>query len=184
MQLSKARELIVRGKSVKIHEIPDLFAVQSQHGVAQMSSKAIGKPRSGVSNEVSCVLNAVPSIEPQEVAAFTDAGWSFVPKRLNLQLESATGISKVFVNQCGHLVLGTNRLSVKVRPETSSPEIEKVFARYRVRILQQLKFASGLYQVAIDSDSDRDAIDVAGELSADPVIEFAEPEFIEFVGHR
>jgi hypothetical protein len=185
MSSFKARTLMMRGKPVEIHEVTGLLAMASYTDINSSMRKAAGPSRrGGLKRTASTVAATLPSVEPQEIAAFTDAGWSFVPTSQMVGCDESGEPTKVFVKGGGHLALGTNRLTVKVRHGTSVSSIEEICARHGVRVLNELPFAPGLYQLAIEPCADRDAIDVAGELAEDPIIEFAEPEFIEFIGHR
>jgi hypothetical protein len=38
--------------------------------------------------------------------------------------------------------------------------------------------------VAVDPPAGKDALDIASELTAEPAVEFAEPEFLEVLGRR
>ena len=165
--MSRTRQFQQRGKPVQVEEVGDLFAVRTGY-----VTKALGPD---------AVVKAVPGLSRPAVAAFHDAGWVFVRSP-----EPPAGLpaAKLYVKSGGRPVLGTNRLTVKLTPALKLADAEALFARHGGKVIDRLKFAPNLYQVAVDPPAGKDALDVAGELTAEPAVEFAEPEFLEVLGRR
>jgi hypothetical protein len=163
--MSRTRQFQQRGKPVQVEEVGDLFAVRTGY-----VTKALGPD---------AVVKAVPGLSKPAVDAFHDAGWEFVRTP-----EPPAAAAKLYVKSGGRPVLGTNRLTVKLDADVKPGDAEALFARHGGTVIDQLKFAPNLYQVAVDPPAGQDALDVAGELTAEPSVEFAEPEFLEVLGRR
>ena len=165
--MSRTRQFQQRGKPVQVEEVGDLFAVRTG-----LVTKSLGPD---------AVVRAVPGLSKPAVDALRDAGWEFVRSP-----EPPAGLpaAKLYVKSGGRPVLGTNRLTVKLDAAVKPADAEALFARHGGTVIDQLKFAPNLYQVAVDPPAGKDALDVAGELTADPAVEFAEPEFFEVLGRR
>jgi hypothetical protein len=165
--MSRTRQFQQRGKPVQVEEVGDLFAVRTG-----LVTKSLGPE---------AVVKAVPGLSKPAVDAFRDAGWEFVRSP-----EPPPGLpaAKLYVKSGGRPVLGTNRLTVKLTPDLKPADAEALLARHGGKVIDRLKFAPNLYQVAVDPPAGKDALDVASELTAEPSVEFAEPEFLEVLGRR
>jgi hypothetical protein len=163
--MSRTRQFQQRGKPVQVEEVGDLFAVRTG-----LVAKSLGPD---------VVVKAVPGLSKPAVDAFRDAGWEFVRTP-----EPPATAAKLYVKSGGRPVLGTNRLTVKLTPDLKPADAEALFARHGGTVIDRLKFAPNLYQVAVDPPAGKDALDVAGDLTAEPSVEFAEPEFLEILGRR
>jgi len=165
--MSRTRQFQQRGKPVQVEEVGDLFAVRTG-----LVTKSLGPE---------AVVKAVPGLSKPAVDAFRDAGWEFVRSP-----EPPAGLpaAKLYVKSGGRPVLGTNRLTVKLTPDLTPADAEALLARHGGKVIDRLKFAPNLYQVAVNPPAGKDALDVASELTADPAVEFAEPEFVEVLSRR
>jgi hypothetical protein len=155
------RTLSIRGKQIHLQELTDVSAVRADAGAT---------PPSLWSKEVPLDL-VMPSVH-----AFEEAGWIIVPRE-----EAAHG-AKVYLRPNGRLVLGTNRLTVRVAGNRSDEEARNLLTRRDFKIIDKLKFASNLY--VVEAPSSHDSVDGAQLLAGSGDVDFAEPEFIEFIGHR
>lgn len=165
--MSRTREFQQRGKAVRIQEVGDLFAVRA------------GELTGRRALDTAAVVKAVPGLSKPAVDAFRDAGWEFVRSPAG-----APAARRLYVKSGGRPVLGTDRLTVKLADDLKPAEAEALLARHGGRVVERLKMAPNLYQVAVEPAADRDALDVAGELTAEKSVEFAEPEFLEAIGGR
>ena len=156
------RSYLVRGKQVKLQEIPDLAAVRSdsQRKVKAVSAKMI----EGISEE------ALPSVR-----AFESAGWTFVPRG---QAENG---AKVYLEPSGRVTLGTDRLTVRVA-NGCERDAEKSLEKLGVSVVERLKFAPNLFVVEVPAG--QDAVQTAERLAANDAVEFAEPVLIENIVGR
>lgn len=158
------RSYKVRGKPVHLHELTDIVAVRGD-----------GK---GLSADQ---LDAVaPEVPLPQVRAFERAGWNFV------DTTSAADVgprAKVYVKKGGRLALDTGRLVVRVAGDSPDAKARELFAKYGLTVLGKVPIAPGLFQVAVDGGT-RDAVEVAGELTDSGAVEFAEPEFLEYLDGR
>ena len=164
--MSRTRQFQQRGKSVRVEEVGDLFAVRA------------GQLTKGRALDTAAVVKAVPGLSKPAVDAFRDAGWEFV------RSPAGAPAARLYVKSGGRPVLGTDRLTVKLADDLTPADAEALLARHGGRVVERLKMAPNLYQVAVEPEADKDALDVAGELTAEEAVEFAEPEFLEAIGGR
>jgi hypothetical protein len=167
--MSRTRQFQQRGKPVQVEEVGDLYAVRAGH---------ITKARA---LDPDAVVKAVPGLSKPALAAFRDAGWEFVRAP---QPPAGAPTTRLYVKAGGRPVLGTNRLTVKLAADVKPADAEALLARHGGTVIDRLTFAPNLYQVAVNPPAGKDALDVAGELTAEPAVEFAEPEFLEVLGRR
>ena len=178
----KPRTLTMRGKPIEILELEDVYAVPPSR---PERIERFGTPgRRASSKKPSALGSASLQVNATDLAAFESAGWSFVEGRQPSPSARAEPAAKIYVKGGGHLAVGTDRLTVKLRTGIGESDANSFFQRYGLPIVDRLGFAPGLYQVQVLPDSARDVIDVANDLGQDSMVEFAEPEFVEFFGHR
>ncbi|HKB04708.1 MAG TPA: hypothetical protein VKD90_20965 [Gemmataceae bacterium] len=166
--MSKTREYTLRGKPIAVQELLDVVAVAADQagGLRPLDAEDVTRASPGLSR---------PAVE-----AFRDAGWVFVRAT-----DPTPGpVAKVFVKPGGRPALATNRLSAKVADSLSEAETQALLARHGARIVGRLKFAPGLYQVEVEPPAGKDVLDIAAELTAEPAVEFAEPELLEVIAQR
>ena len=82
----------------------------------------------------------------------------------------------------GSHLLGTNRLSVRLRNDLTDEQAREVLGRAELTIATRLKFAPQLYKVVVQPG--RDFLEASLDLSAHPDFQFAEPQFIEHIPGR
>jgi subtilisin family serine protease len=128
-------------------------------------------------------------ILPATWVSFTDAGWIFVRPNPNLiQIlgqrtlpDSLESIQQVFVGRGTQIYLGSDRLTVQLKPSISDPET--TLSHLGLSIIYRAGFAPNLFSVQVPPGVD--FLDASVSLSAmTDVVEFAEPDFIEHLPGR
>ena len=155
----------VRGKQVRLQELPDLIAVRGEN------TRAASQPTR------SQVENLTPPAAMDQVRALESAGWTFLPRE-----EGAGGGAKVFLKSGDRVALGTNRLSVRMSDDLSPPAAEQSLHQMGFQVVDRLKFAPNLFVVA--APESEDLLEAAARLAKQPKVEFAEPELIEVISGR
>jgi thermitase len=177
------REYYIRNKKVIVDEITDVLAVKlKSRGWSEKAPEYWGQPAT------------VPSLD-KEMEAFTRAGWIFVhPPKVVTNMgwsdvanthetsPGATYVGRVFRHSNGNIMIGTDRLTVRLKPEISEKEIESKLKNAGLEILRQLKFAPNLFEVRVSSD--KDPLDMAVELHENPDFLYAEPQMIKHIPGR
>jgi hypothetical protein len=172
----KDRSFKQRGKEVPIAEIPNLIAVRA--------SGSTPGPLAGTGEVLAAqnVVHVASGVDPAQVKAFQKAGWQFVEgaEKVPKNQEHA----KVLVKPGGRLVLAPNRLSLKLGDKLTEDQAQEFLASHGLRVIHRMTFAPNLFQVEAECNSGSDVLDVAAELSSDPLVDFAEPEFLEGISTR
>lgn len=112
------------------------------------------------------------------------SGWRFEQRAEATQRATSQDQAKVYINEFGNIVLGTNQLTVKFPPETPIEAAKSMLARFGCAILKALPFGEEMYEIEIIDPTQGDSIDVASKLIASGLFEFAEPSLIETVSNR
>src|SRR5262245_55668499 len=118
----KERHYLQRGQEHTVLEVSGLFAVHHPRG-------AQAAPPVGLEAvDAQEVAHLAGGLDPSDVAAFQQAGWQFVRPRDR----SATpdDLAKVFVKPGGRLVLGLNRLTVKLADAPPEAAAEGLLAEH------------------------------------------------------
>ena len=89
-------------------------------------------------------------------------------------------VTRVLLTE-SQLLLETPRLVVRFAEGTSEDKMNDAIERYGLLHLRTPAFAPGLVQVAAE---DGNSLELCLELMAEDIIDYAEPDFIEFVGQR
>lgn len=185
----QTRVLRRRGKPVEIKESTDVVAVNVGPAPGRSRPAATGeRPRAKKASRRPApgALDTMASGLPEEDArALERAGWIFVRPEDASGYGQQARVAKVFVTPGGHIALGTDRLTIKLKDAVDPERAREILARYGLRVLQALRFAPGLYQVQVGApEAGKDTLDVADDLVRAGVAEFAEPEFVEAIGGR
>lgn len=112
------------------------------------------------------------------------SGWRFERRPQATTRGTSQDQAKVYINEFGNIVLGTNHLTVKFPPETPIEDANEMLARFGCAILKPLPFGEEMYEIEIIDPKQGDSIDVASKLIASNLFEFAEPSLIETVSNR
>jgi hypothetical protein len=180
--MSRMRQMVQRGKQVPLEEIENLYAVRSPTVAAQDSDDGKTSEDNSALNpdEVAAIW---PELPPNELRAFQDAGWRFIQSDQPPQAGDGK-VARVVVKPGGRVALATNRLTLQVADPLSEPQTKALLAEHSSRLVGELKFAKGLYEVAVDQNQGKNVLDVAAELNALPDVKFAEPQFVEVLSGR
>lgn len=180
------REFIVRGKRVELEEIEGVAAVKTEAELARrMSSEDLSRafgaraepPRGGT--------------EKKDWEAFQNAGWMFVRPSADVDrslrsrspIENIEAVQRVFRHPNGRILLGTDLLSIRLRNEMSEDQAKAILQEEGLEIVRQLRFAPNLFEVRTRPGR-RDSLQVSLDLSSNPNIVYAEPQFIEHIPPR
>lgn len=176
------REYVVRQERVSIEEIEGIVAVLPRER---------GASRSDFSRSFGEIVEASSRAEEDpDWQAFENAGWIFVRPNDAVQraldtrdrVDNAEAAQRVFQHPNGRTLLGTDRLSVKLRAEMSEDEVRAALDAENLEIVNQLKFAPNLYEVRVKGD--RDFLQTSLELAENSDFLYAEPQFIEHIPQR
>ncbi|HMG76631.1 MAG TPA: hypothetical protein VK582_24355 [Pyrinomonadaceae bacterium] len=119
-----------------------------------------------------------------QLRAFEDSGWVFLPRNEARNLSGDVQEAKIFVKPGGRLALSTNKLVVKLHGDPDESEANEILEPFGCRVLEKLSFAPGLFRVEVNKPEQVDAVEIANQLVASGVCEFAEPELIEALSER
>lgn len=176
------RQYFIRGNPVTVEEIPAVVGVKlelsADERVAERQREAALDALGG---EVSVAMSEI------ERNAFFRAGWVFVrpPARGMMGLPAgvqASHIGRVFRRPRGRILIGTDRLAVKLHPGLSPAEAMRLLVEGGLEVVRQVRFAPNSYEVAVPAE--RDFLDVALQLHERNEFVYAEPEMIQHVGQR
>jgi subtilisin family serine protease len=96
--------------------------------------------------------------------------------------EVSSNVGKVFRRQDGQLVIGSDRLTVKLVPDMSVDEARAQLEKAGLEVLRQLKFAPNLFETRVVSG--QDPIELANALQESAVTVYSEPVMVEHVDQR
>lgn len=125
-----------------------------------------------------------------EIRAFEEGGWVFVrpTEETRSAVErrktpsGAASVAKAYRTEEGRLFLLGDRLTVRLDEDLSENQVERTLADAGLEIVQELTFASNLYEVRVTSEDD--PLDLAAELEGHSDVIYAEPNFIEHIPQR
>lgn len=172
------REYMMRGRRVAIEELEGILAVMP-------------RDRSMAREDVSRAFGESARIEQEEERlAFEKGGWTFVRASAELTravesrsaVQGAEAIQRVFLHPSGRLLLGTDRLSVRLRADMTEQQARAALEAIGLDVIGRLKFAPNLYEVR--TRSGRDFLQISLDLSGNPDFVYAEPQFIEHIPQR
>ncbi|MDQ1276456.1 MAG: hypothetical protein QG610_2034 [Euryarchaeota archaeon] len=183
------REYFIRDKKITVDEIADVMAVKLEvepEGGPKEATKSFGQLATIPTDKGETAVD----ISDEQLDAFTHAGWIFVHPSEEVALAAsthrapagATYAGRVFRESNGRVLIGTDRLTVRLKPEISEEEAKSKLKNAGLEILRQLKFAPNLFEVRVVSD--KDPIDLAVKLHENPDFLYAEPQMIEHIPGR
>ena len=182
------REYYIRGRKVTVEEIMGVLAVRLEAKPEEPLSevaKQFGKLATGRSRKESAF-----TISDNEHDAFTQAGWIFIhpspevtrAAEVGEAPSGATYVGRVFRHPKGRVLIGTDRLTVKLQTSMPEAEVQSVLRDAKLEIIRKFNFAPNLYEVKVAAG--KDPLDVAVELHENPAFIYAEPQMIEHIPHR
>jgi hypothetical protein len=167
----RERSFVQRNKRVQLWELTGVVALREEDDT-QRSRRKRQIPKA--------VATDVPASQWQ---AFEKAGWVFQERSAG-ELPAGVPQAKVFVKPGGRVVLGTNQLTIQLPDDPSEEQANAMLQPYGCHVVERLKFAPGLFQVAITEQAQGDTLDVANQLVEAGVAKFAEPVLIEAISSR
>jgi|GEM_PF-3261816 len=184
------RSFFQNGRVIKLEELQDLIALRLPNSEklklsanAQQSSEP--QPNGIGHRETASRFNRIaPEVSLPQVRAFEDAGWQFLSLQDSLEAINPATTAKVFVKSGGRLALGTNKLVVKLHEDVSEERANEILQPFDCRVIEKLRFGSGLFRVQTNENADTDALNVANQLMAAKICQYAEPELLEINGAR
>jgi hypothetical protein len=169
-------EYVIRGQTVSIERIDDLFAVF-------LDRQRLRRPERSTS-VVDIARPPSDDIVREDWEAFNAGGWFFV--RANDSLARAwrmrsmpagiTALQQVFLDADGRVILGGDRLCVRLTDDVAHADAMAHFRASGLTIVNQMNFARNLFEVRVPPG--QDFLRVALLLSTQAAIKFAEPDFI------
>jgi hypothetical protein len=181
-QRTMIRSYSVRGKKVEVEQIPNVF-------VMKFSPEEVTKPRRqepiALWRENAWEWADNMDISPSTRWLWEAAGWYVVrptTKTASEHLPSPIAVGPLLRSHRGEWMIGTSRLTVRLRDELDEDEARRSLERHQLRVIRQLTFARHLYEVQIPEDSD--SFDMAVELGENHDYAYAEPQLIRHLGGR
>jgi thermitase len=179
------REYVSRRRRIQVEELDGVVAVRLEG--AQGDDEGVEEALTAAGE---AWAEAAFGVRDSDWQAFRDAGWSFVPPdtaaTLNLEAAVASDSPRVrtraFRDTEGRLMLGSDRLTVRLRPELSEDEALQALGRAGLTPIRKLGFAPNLFQARVAPGTD--FLDASVSLSESADFEYAEPEFIEHIPPR
>lgn len=169
-----------------IEELDDVLAVKPSESTR---SESFGERATQIISGKQRSAQDTDSAETER-EAFEQAGWVFVVPSTESReafqrtgnVDGATATARVYEQRGGRLVVGSQTLTVRFNETASTSEIQSVLASASVEITQELTFAPNMYEVRVTNGAD--PVDVSVQLHENEFVVFAEPQFIEHIGHR
>jgi hypothetical protein len=91
-------------------------------------------------------------------------------------------INSVFQLEDGHVLIGTQTLTVQFNEDLSPEEARARLDAKGLKVVRELRFAPNQFEAEIPADAN--LLDVANALQEEDDTVFAEPTFIEYIGQR
>ncbi len=178
------REYLIRGNPVTVEEIPGVVAVKlelsADEDVAAQEREAALQALGG---------EATLDMPDTERKAFSAAGWVFVsqpaPGPLRIPDEvRASHTGPVFRRSSGRMLIGSDRLAVKLQPTLSPAEAMRLLVvEEGVEVPREISFAApNAYEIEVPPG--QDFLEVARRLRHRGEFVYAEPEMIQHLGQR
>jgi hypothetical protein len=165
-------------------ELPAASAKPRGHAQAPAPQRAAKARPRAMAPAADSIRNLVDEAAQVCFDTLEASGWRFEQRGEATQRAASQDHAKVYINEFGNIVLGTNRLTVKFPSETPYEAAKSMLARFGCTILKALPFGEEMYEIEIIDPKQGDSIDVASKLNASGLFEFAEPSLIETVSNR
>lgn len=130
------------------------------------------------------------TLDDRTAGEFQKANWLFVhpSDRVRSALDTNDPpdgteiVGRVLVDEEGNTRIDTHVVSVKLEPDLSQEDVEKLLREQGARILRSLGFATNLYRVAAPADVP--TFEFIARLQENRAVEYAEPDLVEYVEVR
>ncbi|MBX9949408.1 MAG: S8 family serine peptidase [Candidatus Obscuribacterales bacterium] len=124
-----------------------------------------------------------------QIAAFAEAGIGFFqatqsyvdsPLDTRAALGGSDTVTKVLLDD-EHLLLETQRLIIQFKDDVTESEILSLLERNNLILIEKLRYKNNLVKVATTAPS---SVEASLQLMSNSQIDYAEPDFIEYIGAR
>jgi thermitase len=173
------KNYFVGGRKATVEELEEVTAIElrKEDAAAAGKWKSTGLEKYGGKTEA------------EQFKAFEAAGWTFARRSEpggtsaeHPHLAAAERMARVFRCRSGRILLGTDRLTVRLEASLNEAACLEFFAAEELEIVRTLTFASNLYEVRTRPGND--PLDVSVRLHDRKSVVYAEPQFIEHIGGR
>lgn len=172
-----------RGEKVRLSEVEGVMAVL-------VDEASRGQMGAAADMELSSATAFGAGTSPDELRALADAGWVIVRPRPETAAAIAGDVApagvqdsgQVYQQQDGHILIGNRRLIVQLDPGYSEEAAQDELKMRGMKVVRRLGFADNQFQVEVERG--KDPLETANALQESGQAVAAEPEFIEFIGHR
>jgi subtilisin family serine protease len=183
------REYYSRGKKITITEIQDVIAVKLREDSVE---KRMDKAKSLGSRAELFADKAHDTLLNKEREAFEKAGYVFIKpneeakktiaSKSSQETSGITNAGSIFVDQYGHIQVGTRKITIKFKPNVTDKEIHSLMDQKNLTNTRQFKFADKLYEVL--AQNGKDPLELSLELNNDEKVVYAEPVFNQYIEQR
>ncbi len=174
----------LRDKFVRLKPISSLLAVRPRGSVPQDVVSAVSSI--GVQYWPRWEESIIPI---DEMKSFEAAGWLFwriegmtLSEAIQRLTESGVYVGRLYLNEDGHLLITTHRLTIKLLDNLTDGEIDRLFKQYVLTLIRTLHFSPNCFIVEIEES--QDTLNVALQLDNHPDIITTEPQMLEPISAR
>lgn len=175
------RTYFIRGREIRVNEISDVMAIKLKNPTKlNVIETRLGPLATNSPNRSERTL----FVSDKEQEAFRKTGYIFVNQKeeASPDPDEIASTGRVFSDSKGHILVGSNRLIVKLKKEISDQQVQSILKDENLDILRQLKFAPNLYEVSVTEN--KDFLEVAFKLTHNDNFEYAEPVMIHQIENR
>lgn len=139
----------------------------------------VAAARTGPAGAATAVASSSPIAA--EFSAFRENGWEIVSPTAS----AAVAAHPIYRDADGALKIDGGALNIRFRAGVEPAEINRLLARYGLKVRRRLGFAEHLYLVTPERNRGMvDAVDIARHLVSEPILDYAEPVLIEVIAGR
>lgn len=181
------RSYFLRGKRLEVEELEDVRALHLPAEAAADTAfmESLGRPVP----EPEAAGGEAEGGAPRQELDYRRAGWVFAPPLDMAMVAEAlpqavepVEPARTFRTADGSLMLGTNRLAIKLQPNLEAEEIQGFFHAAGLEVVARFWFAPNLFDVRVVSGED--FLDLANRLQEHPLVLYAEPQMIQHIPPR
>ncbi|PKQ44204.1 S8 family peptidase [Confluentibacter flavum] len=183
------KKYYVRGKEVSVESIEGVRAIKPILNTRKMFDEITYRFDPDARNTFE-QLKIEFEDEADSLEAYANAGWIFVaPKTPVREMRdfmvsdrSMEAFSNIYKDETGNLIIDTNKLTVKFRPNLDESEIMSILEMNALKIIRKLRFAPNLFEVELNIGGD--IIDKANEMSKMDEVIYIEPQMLSRINQR
>lgn len=183
------KEYKIRGKVVSVEELENVRAVKPAFKTNE-SFRNIENNLDGSAKVLFKNMQEELPVAKDQLKSYSDAGWVFVkPSETNvIKLDNRAFAApdivqsnKVYSDPRGNVVIGSNKINVKLAPEMSIADVENFLKENSLTLVRAHGFAPNLFEVETKA---ADVIDVVNRLTSSHRVVYAEPQMITHLPNR